>query len=79
MATLTIRDVDPKVRDGLRAIAAANGRSMEAELRALVAEHVALHSRRPSILEAAERFRGETGGVDLWVPSRDELADPPTL
>ncbi|OLT55144.1 Arc family DNA-binding protein [Cellulosimicrobium sp. CUA-896] len=36
MATLTIRGVDDQVRDRLRERAAAHGRSMEAEVRAIL-------------------------------------------
>ena len=79
MATLTIRDVEPEVRDGLREIAAAHGRSMEAELRALVNDHVALHRRRPTIREDTERFRNTTGGVHLALPPRADIAEPPAL
>ena len=40
MATLTIRNVDATVKEQLRVRAARNGRSMEAELRAIVTEAV---------------------------------------
>lgn len=40
MATLTIRDLDDRVRDRLRVRAARNGRSMEAEVRAILAAEV---------------------------------------
>jgi plasmid stability protein len=40
MAALSIRDLDDEVRDRLRARAARNGRSMEAEVRAILAAAV---------------------------------------
>jgi plasmid stability protein len=40
MSTLTIRNVEPAVKEQLRVRAARNGRSMEAELRAILAEAV---------------------------------------
>lgn len=40
LATLTIRNVDPQVHQRLRERAAGNGRSVEAELRALLAQVV---------------------------------------
>lgn len=79
MATLTIRDVDDDVRDRLRVIAAANGRSMEAELRALVVEHVRRRDLRPTIAEAAAAFRREVGGIALALPLRDEVPELPDL
>ena len=42
MATLTIRNLPDVVRDALRVRAARNGRSMEAEVRALIEEKVAV-------------------------------------
>ncbi len=45
MATLTIRNVDAAVKEELRMRAARNGRSMEAELRALVSEAVGVKPR----------------------------------
>lgn len=50
MATLTIRNLPDEVRDRLRVRAARNGRSMEAEARALIAEAV---SEAPSPPEDA--------------------------
>ncbi len=78
MATLTVRDLDDDVRDELRLLAARNGRSMEAEVRAVLTGYVRGQSR-PTLLEAAERFRRETGGVELEVPVRDDAAEIPVL
>lgn len=41
MAVLTIRDLDDSVRDKLKVRAALNGRSMEAEVRAILTAAVA--------------------------------------
>jgi plasmid stability protein len=40
MATITIRNLPDEVRDRLRVQAAENGRSMEAEARAMLEEHL---------------------------------------
>ena len=72
MASVTLRDVDDDVHAELRRIAAQHGRSMQAELRAVLMDHVTRHRRRPSLADAAERFRRQTGGVDLEVPPRHE-------
>jgi antitoxin FitA len=40
MATLTIRNLDPAIKERLRVQAARNGRSMEAELRAILTEAI---------------------------------------
>ena len=62
MATLTVRDLDDDVRDALRSLAASNGRSMEAEVREVLTGYVRAR-RRPTLLEATERFRRATGGL----------------
>ena len=72
MASVTLRDVDDDVHAELRRIAAQHGRSMQAELRAVLMDHVARHRGRPTLAAAAERFRSQTGGVDLEVPPRHE-------
>jgi plasmid stability protein len=51
MASLTIRNVPPKVVKSLKALARQNGRSMEQEVRALLAEYV---GERLALLEAIE-------------------------
>ena len=45
MATVSIRDLDDGVRDRLRIRAARNGRSMEAEMRAILTAAVAEPAR----------------------------------
>lgn len=66
MATITVRDLDEEVRSRLRVRAAENGRSMEAEVRAILEEAV-----RPSRLErrraALARFRA--------APDNDDAVD----
>ncbi len=54
MATLTIRKLDPAIKERLRVRAAYNGRSMEAELRAILTEVVA--SERNLDINLAEKF-----------------------
>lgn len=78
MAALSIRDVDDDVRDRLRVRAARNGRSMEAEVRAILTaavndSHVggdAGGDYRNMLVVLHERF-AELGGVDLDIPQRN--------
>jgi plasmid stability protein len=72
MATLTIRNLPEGVREKLRLRAASNGRSTEAEVRAMLAEAVGDGSRpaRPSVEERLARaqaafapFRAVGGSV----------------
>jgi len=70
MADVSIRNLDDKVRERLRIRAAAHGRSMEAEMRAILVEAVREPGDDEGILGAlVERF-DELGGIDLDLPSR---------
>lgn len=69
MSMLTVRDLDPAVKAKLRERAARRGRSMEAEVRLILAEAVARDDDRPSIVDS---IRDHLGGVDfdLEIPDR---------
>lgn len=70
VAAVSIRNLDETVRERLRVRAAANGRSMEAEMRAILVEAVREHGDEDSLLHALlVRFR-DLGGVDLQLPAR---------
>lgn len=70
MAALSIRDLDDNVREKLRVRAASHGRSMEAEVRAILAEAVEDPADRGSLFEfLIDRF-GALGGVELELPLR---------
>lgn len=77
MAELSIRGLDEQVRDRLRIKAARNGRSMEAEIRAILGEAVREPDRSESLFTALlDRFAA-IGGVELESPSRETLARAP--
>lgn len=79
MATLTIRDVDDELRTRLRVRAAQHGRSMEAEVRAILRE--ALAKPRPSRhlgTRIHQRFAA-VGAADLELPDRDDSPRVPDL
>jgi plasmid stability protein len=66
MATLTIRNVDPALKERLRLRAARNGRSMAAELRHIL--HATIGVERNSEVNLAEAIRrrfAPLGGVEL--------------
>jgi plasmid stability protein len=73
MASLTIRGLDDETRDRLRVRAAQHGRSMEAEVRAILHE---LLSPRPAEYGLGSRiharFAAIGGSDDLDVPPRRE-------
>jgi plasmid stability protein len=70
MAAVSIRNLDDTVRERLRIRAAANGRSMEAEMRAILVEAVREPEDSEGLLDALLARFGDLGGVDLDLPSR---------
>jgi plasmid stability protein len=80
MATLTIRNLDEKVKRRLQVRAALNGRSMEAEARAFLT--AAVEDAQPSApLEedlgtAIHKRFAALGGVELEIPVRQFSTRP---
>ena len=76
MATLTIRALDPDVKDRLRVQAAEHGRSMEEEVRQIL--RTALLPELPGRLGTRihERFAA-LGGLELPDPDRSDLPRAP--
>ena len=70
MAAVSIRNLDDTVRERLRVRAAAHGRSMEAEMRAILVEAVREPGDGEGLLGALTARFGELGGVDLDLPPR---------
>jgi plasmid stability protein len=70
MATVSIRNLDARVRERLRIRAAAHGRSMEAEMRAILAEAVSEPKESTGLFATViDRFSA-IGGVELDIPAR---------
>jgi len=81
MASLTIRNLDSSIKERLRVRAAQNGRSMEAELRAIIIDAVETPTR-PSELNLYDRIRARfepLGGVELELPPRGPMREPPSF
>ncbi|WP_152364094.1 FitA-like ribbon-helix-helix domain-containing protein [Microlunatus speluncae] len=72
MATIIVRDLDDELKAELAALAAAHGRSMEAEVRVIIGEAVRRRGRNLGVA-LLERF-GEAGGVEL--PTRPRAGSP---
>ena len=70
MAAVSIRNLDDGVRQRLRIRAAAHGRSVEAEIRAILTQAVSEPAESSSLLAAlADRF-SVIGGAELTLPVR---------
>lgn len=78
MASITVRNLDDEVKTRLRVRAAANGRSMEEEARLVLAEAV---NRKLAPVEglgtAIHDLFKSLGGVELKLPPRKPMRDPP--
>lgn len=80
MTTLTIRNVDPALKEELRVRAARHGRSMEAELRHILKEALGGEKRRAelNLAEAIRRRFLPLGGADEREPHPPvPVRDPP--
>lgn len=78
MASITIRNLDDALKERLRRRAARHGRSMEDETREILATALADGRRSDSNLaETLRRRFADVGGVDLQLPAREALRDPP--
>ena len=76
MATLTIRDLDDELRAQLRVRAARHGRSMEAEIRAILREALARSQTSERLGSRIHQRFAAVGGFDVEPPERVE--QPPT-
>ncbi|HJU20157.1 MAG TPA: Arc family DNA-binding protein [Stellaceae bacterium] len=81
MSSITIRNLDPALKERLRIRAAEHGRSMEAEVRDILQTALG-RSQRLTQRNLYERIRARfapLGGVDLELPSREPAREPPQL
>ena len=78
MASITIRNLDDDVKTRLRVRASANGRSMEEEARLILAEAVDREpAPRQGLGTAIHELFEPFGGVELVLPPREPMRDPP--
>jgi plasmid stability protein len=76
MATLTIRRLSEVTKSRLRVRAAENGRSMEEEARRIIEDAVGTE-RKASLAEGIHNIFAPLGGVDLVLPPRQPVGEPP--
>lgn len=69
MSMLTVRDLNPEVKEKLRQRAARHGRSMEAEVRLILAAAVEAGDE-PLDLVASIRKHFSGSGIELELPDR---------
>ena len=77
VSSITIRGFESNVKNRLRLRAARHGRSME-EARDILRAALAENTRRPAnLFEAIRRRIGSLGGVELDIPARGPIREPP--
>ena len=80
MATITVRNLDEDLKRRLRIRAAQNGNSMEQEAREILRH--ALQGRFATGKELVQSIRARfepLGGMELEIPPREPMREPPTF
>jgi antitoxin FitA len=76
MTAISVRNLDPEVKAKLRVRAAEHGRSMEAEIRAILVDAVSELSRPVGLFDAIRAISLDHGGVELELPHRERRQRP---
>jgi plasmid stability protein len=79
MSSITIRNLDPALKERLRVRAAEHGHSMEAEARRILRAALSGSRRSPSrnLYERIHARFAPLGGVNLELPRREPAREPP--
>lgn len=80
MASITVRNLDEELKQRLRIRAAGKGNSMEQEVREILKEALDRQPMTGEALVKAIRARFEPlGGLELELPPREAMREPPTF
>lgn len=77
MASITIRNLDDGLKRRLRIRAAEHGRSMEEEAREILRQAIGKPTAPANLGEAIHGRFAALGGVDLDLPQREPMPEPP--
>ena len=77
VATMTIRNLDDEVKRRLRIRAAEHNCSMEEEVRSILRAALVVPAPATNLADAIRARFGPLGGVELDLPSRDLMREPP--
>jgi len=77
MASLTIRNLDNALKEKLRVRAARHGHSMEEEARVILKASLAAKKKPQSMGAAFREWFGREHGVELELPERQPIREPP--
>jgi plasmid stability protein len=77
MASMTIRDIDDRLKARLRVQAAQHGRSMEDEARDILRTALSTErSRRGNLVDSIRARIEPLGGVELEIAPREVMREP---
>jgi antitoxin FitA len=80
MASMTIRNLDEKLKARLRVQAAKHGRSMEDEARDILRSALStVSSRTASLVKSIRRRVEPLGGIELEIAPRELMREPLNL
>lgn len=80
MSSITIRNLDPVIKERLRVRAAENGHSMEAEARRILQRALNVQKiPRQNLFERIHARFAPLGGVDLELAPREPTREPPSF
>ena len=79
MASITIRNLDDDIKQRLRVQAAKHGRSMEEEALAILRTALTEPAPPANLTRAIRAHFAPLGGVELDIPPREPMRDPPQL
>jgi antitoxin FitA len=81
MSSITIRNLDPAIKERLRIRAAEHGHSMEAEARRILQSVLQSSPRRRarSFYDRIHDRFASLGGVELELPPREAGREPPSF
>lgn len=76
MASMTIRNLDDKLKARLRVQAAKHGRSMEDEARDILRSALSTAPRVSNLVKSIRRRIEAVGGVELPIAPREPMREP---
>ena len=79
VASMTIRNLDEKLKARLRVQAAKHGRSMEDEARDILRSALSTAPMRASLVKSIRRRIEPLRGVELQIAPRESMREPPNL
>lgn len=77
MASITVRKLEDELKHRLRIRAAENGRSMEEEVRHILRMELRPQPQQKNLASAVRARFAPLGGVELDIPSRTPMRQPP--